>query len=385
MLWSFLYLAVWRMFQLLVLRARSTKRKELEMLVLRHELAIARRQLGRARPSAADRALLAALSRSLPRPSWSAFSVSPKTILGWHRRLVARRWTYGNRPPGRPPLDRELEALIVRLARENPRWGYQRIVGELRKLGLRASATSVRSVLKRHGIPPAPRRAGPSWRAFLRAQGASMLACDFFTVDTVGLRRLYVLFFIELHSRRVRLAGCTSNPISSWVTQQARNLAFDLADEDRPVRFLVHDRDAKFSGAFDEVFRTEPVMIIRTPVKAPNANAHAERFIRTVRSDCLDWLLILGRRQLERVLREYVDHYNRAAPAPRARTASAPGFTKGRSVSTTKSVGRSPPRPARRVDPRVRARRLMKSEFLNPTRRPGARPSMAWISTTSRG
>jgi transposase InsO family protein len=234
--------------------------------------------------------------------------------LGWHRRLVARRWTYGNRLPGRPSLDRELEALILRLARENPRWGYQRIVGELRKLGLGASATSVRSVLKRHEIPPAPRRAGPSWRAFLRAQAASMIACDFFTVDTVGLRRLYVLFFIELHSRRVRLAGCTTNPSGSWVTQQARNLAIDLGDRDRPPRFLVHDRDTKFSAAFDEVFRTEGVEIIRTPVKAPNANAHAERFIRTVRSDCLDWLLIFGRRQLERVLREYVDHYNRERP-----------------------------------------------------------------------
>src|SRR5439155_11939533 len=172
-----------------------------EILVLRYELAIARRQLARPRPSAADRALLAALSRALPRGRWSAFSVTPKTLLRWHRRLVARRWTYGNARPGRPPLDRELEALIVRLARENPRWGYQRIVGELRKLGLRASATSIRSVLKRHRIPPAPRRADPCWRAFQRAQAASMIACDFFTVDTVGLRRLYVLFFIELHCR----------------------------------------------------------------------------------------------------------------------------------------------------------------------------------------
>jgi transposase InsO family protein len=313
-LWSFFYLVFCRLFQLLVLRAHSSEHKEVEILVLRHELAIARRDLARPQPSAADWGLLAALSRALPRGRWSAFSVTPKTLLRWHRRLVARRWTYGNRLPGRPPLDRELEALIVRLARENPRWGYQRIVGELRKLGLRASATSVRSLLKRHGIPPAPRRADLSWRAFLRAQAASMIACDFFTVDTVGLRRLYVLFFIELHCRRVRLAGCTSNPNGSWVTQQARNLMIDLPDRNRPLRFLVHDRDAKFSAAFDEVFRSEGVEIIRTPVKAPNANAHAERFIRTVRSDCLDWLLIFGRRQLGRVLREYVDHYNSERP-----------------------------------------------------------------------
>jgi putative transposase len=313
-LWSFLYLAVCWLFKLLMLRARSTEGNELEILVLRHELAIARRQLARPQPSAADRVLLAALSRALPRDRWSVFSVSPKTLLRWHRRLVGRRWTYGHALPGRPPLDRELEALIMRLARENPRWGYQRIVGELRKLGLRASATSVRSVLKRHGIPPAPRRADPSWRAFLRAQAASMIACDFFTVDTVGLRRLYVLFFIELHSRRVFLAGCTPRPSGTWVAQQARNLTIDLADRDPPLRFLVHDRDAKFSAAFDEVFRTEGVEIIRTPVRAPNANAYAERFIRTLRSDCLDWLLIVGRRQLERVLHEYVDHYNCERP-----------------------------------------------------------------------
>jgi putative transposase len=243
-----------------------------------------------------------------------ASSVSPQTLLRWHRRLVARRWTYGDARPGRPPLDRELEALIVRIARENPRWGYQRIVGELRKLGLGVSATSVRSILKRRKIPPAPRRADSSWRAFMRAQASSMIACDFFTVDTVGLRRLYVLFFIELHSRGVRLTGCTPNPSGNWVTQQAQNLMIARPDQKPGPRFLVHDRDVKFSAAFDEVFRTEGVQIIRTPLRAPNANAHAERFVRTVGSECLDWLLILGRRQLEHVLREYVDHYNRERP-----------------------------------------------------------------------
>jgi hypothetical protein len=243
---------IWRVcraIQLLVLLARSNERKEIEILVLRHELAIAQRQLGRPRPNAADRALLAALSRALPRSAWSTFSVTPKTLLRWHRQLVARRWTYCHRGPGRLPLGASLQALIVRLARENPRWGYRRIVGELRKLGVRVSATAVRSVLGRHELPPAPRRAAPTWRAFLRAQAASMIACDFFTVDTVSLRRLYVLFFIELQTRRVRLAGCTSNPTGGWVTQQARNVALDLAEHgrERPVRFLIHDRDAKFS------------------------------------------------------------------------------------------------------------------------------------------
>jgi putative transposase len=300
--WSFLYRSVCGVFRLLALRLRSSGRNEVEILVLRHELAVARRQLGRSRPSAADRALLAALSRALPRSAWSAFAVSPKTLLCWHRRLVGRHWTYERRGLGRPPLDAELQSLIVRLARENPRWGYRRIVGELGKLGLRVSATSVRAVLKRSGIPPAPRRSGPSWRAFLRAQAQVVIACDFLTVDTVLLRRYYVLFFIELHTRRVHLAGATENPSGTWIAQQARN------------RVLIHDRDAKFSAAFDEVFRTEGIRVIRTPVRAPNANPHAERFVRTLREECLDWLLILGRRHLERVLREYMEHYNRERP-----------------------------------------------------------------------
>jgi putative transposase len=282
--------------------------------VLRHELAIARRQLGRPRPTAADRALLAALSNALPRSAWSAFAVGPKTLLRWHRQLVRRHWSYDRRRLGRPALDAELQSLIVRLAREKPRWGYRRIVGELRKLGLRASATSLRSVLKRHEIPPAPRRSGPSWRTLLRAQAQGVIACDFLTVDTVWLRRFYVLFFIELATRRVRLAGATEHPSGTWTTQQARNLMIDGCAREPPARLLIHDRDAKFSAAFDEVFRTEQMQVVRTPFKAPNANAHAERFVRTLREECLDWLLVVGRRHLERVLGEYVDHYNRERP-----------------------------------------------------------------------
>jgi transposase InsO family protein len=311
---SFHYRALCAVFQLLVLRLRSCERKEAEIVVLRHELAIARRQLGRPRPSAVDRALLAALSRTLPRSAWSAFAVSPKTLLRWHRRLVSRHWTYDRRGPGRPPLDAELHALIVRLARENPRWGYRRIVGELGKLGLWVSATSVRAVLKRCQIPPAPRRSGPSWRAFLRAQARGVVACDFLTVDTVWLRRFYVLFFIQLGTRRVRLAGVTEHPSGTWITQQARNLMIDSRGREHPARFLIRDRDAKFSAAFDEVFRSEGIQVIRTPFRAPNANAHAERLVRTLREECLDWLLVIGRRHLERVLREYVDHCNRERP-----------------------------------------------------------------------
>jgi transposase InsO family protein len=201
---------------------------------------------------------------------------------------------------------------VLRFARENPGWGYPRIAGELRKLGLRLSPSTVRRLLLGNGLSPAPRRAGPSWRQFLRQQAATMLACDFFTVETLSLRRFYVLFFIELESRRVHLAGCTTNPTGAWVTQQARNLSFTgLFDR---MRFLIHDRDSKLTASFDEIFRSEGIRVIHTPIQAPQANAYAERFVRTIRADCLDWLLILGRRHLERVLHIYTTHYNRERP-----------------------------------------------------------------------
>src|SRR5436309_1304406 len=208
--------------------------------------------------------------------------------------------------------DRVLRELVLRLARENPRWGYQRIVGELLKLGFRLSPSTVRRLLASAGLEPAPRRRGTSWSVFLRRQAATMLACDFFTVETLSLRRFYVLFFIELESRHVHLAGCTTNPTGAWVTQQARNLSFTGVFE--RVRFLIHDRDSKFTASFDELFHSEGIQVVPTPVRAPKANAYAERFVRTVRTECLDWLLILGRRHLESVLRTYVQHYNTERP-----------------------------------------------------------------------
>jgi len=207
-----------------------------------------------------------------------------------------------------------MRELVLRLARENPRWGYQRIAGELRGLGLTVSASMVRNLLRQAGLGPDGERAGLSWRQFLRTQAQSMLAVDFFTIETVSLRRLYVLFYIELGSRRVHLAGCTPNPDSAWVTQQARQLTWTLAEQATPLRFLIRDRDSKFTRDFDTVFRSEGVEIIRTPIRSPKANAIAERFVRTVRAECLDWLLILNCRHLERVLRVYVDHYNRQRP-----------------------------------------------------------------------
>jgi putative transposase len=167
-------------------------------------------------------------------------------------------------------------------------------------------------VLRANGLGPAPRRSGPSWSQFLRAQAKSVLSADFFTVETLWLKRLYVLFFIELSTRRVYLAGVTAHPDSAWVAQRARNLAIDGRLEN--VRFLIRDRDAKYSGPFDEVFRTEGIEVVHTPIRVPRANAFAERWVRTVRAECLDWILVLGRRHLEGILRAYVAHYNRARP-----------------------------------------------------------------------
>jgi putative transposase len=239
--------------------------------------------------------------------------VKPDTLLRWHRQLVARRWTYAHRKPGRPPLERSLRELILRLARENPHWGYKRIVGELKAVGASVSATSVRKLLIEAGLQPAPERMRSSWRGFLRAQAASVLACDFLTVETAFLQRIYVLFFISLATRRIEYLACTSSPDGRWVAQQARNLVIHFGDE-QPFRFLIHDRDAKFSHAFDEVFSSEGIKVIRTPIQAPNANAYAERWIRTLRADCLDRILILGRRHLEHVLRIYRRHYNEHRP-----------------------------------------------------------------------
>jgi putative transposase len=307
-------LTLCRSMQLLALLARRDAAKELEILVLRHQLAVLHRQTPHPRLEPADRALLAAISRVLPRARWSCFIVTPQTLLRWHRRMVARAWTYPHRGPGRPPLAEDVQQLIVRLARENPRWGYQRIKGELLRLNVQVSATAIRTTLRRHGLDPAPRRAITTWRSFLRDQAAGIVACDFFTVESIWLRRLYVLFFIELDTRRVHVAGVTANPDGAWVTQQARNLLLVLGERGRRVRFLLRDRDTKFCRSFDDVFRSEGAEVLLTPVQAPNANAYAERWVRTVRAECLDWLLIVGRGHLDRVLRVYVEHYNQHRP-----------------------------------------------------------------------
>ena len=239
--------------------------------------------------------------------------MSPQTLLRWHRELVRRKWTFRRRSRGgRPPISEDVRVLILRMGRENPRWGCIRIRGELAKLGIRVSATKIRTVLRANGLGPAPRRDGPSWSPFLRSQAGAILAVDFFTVETVWLRTLYVLFAIRIATRRVHVLGVTRNPDSAWVTQQARNLA--VGERLRGVHFVIRDRDTKFSGPFDEVFRSEGARIIKTPVRAPRANAYAERWVRTAREECLDWILVLSCRHLERVLRTCEANYNQARP-----------------------------------------------------------------------
>lgn len=310
---------------LLAVVRRSDHAKDLEILALRQQLHILQRTQRPVHPTRGEKLLLAVVAGKLKALAtrggqpWTHSMVlfTPATVLRWHRDLVRHKWTLTDRAwRGRPGISAEIDELSVRLARENPCWGYKRIHGELCKLGYAISASSVRAILARHHIPPAPERAHRSstWRTFLAHHAHEMLACDFFTIETVCLRTVYVLFFIELGSRRVHLAGCTAHPTAAWVTQQARNLVWSVQDGTVPVRFLLHDRDTKFSAAFDRVFTAEDVEIVRTPYRAPNANAIAERWIRSARVECLDHLLLLGERHARRVLREYVAYYNERRP-----------------------------------------------------------------------
>ena len=311
---SLLYRLFRRVLEVVRVHWSDTAAKDAEIVVWRHQLAVLRRQVTRPRFTWSDRALIALLARLVPRELWGSFLVTPQTILGWHRALVRRRWTYPHRRPGRPALPKQTVELICRLARENPRWGYLRIVGELKKLGITVSKTSVAMVLRRHGLPPAPRREGPTWSEFLSAQAKGIIATDFFHVDTVLLRRYYVPFVIELERRVVHVLGVTTNPNGPWVTQVARNFAADLEDAGRHFRFLIRDRDTKFTASFDAVSASIGIKTIRTPVRSPRANAFAERFVRTIRQECLDHLLVVSRRHFQSVLDEYVRHYNEARP-----------------------------------------------------------------------
>jgi transposase len=311
---SFLFIAFFRILQLVRLSRGEQEDLTIEIVMLRHEVAVLRRQVARPALQPADRAVLAGLSRLLSIARRGRVFVQPETLLRWHRELMRREWTYSHRRRGRPAIPADTVSLVLRLARENPTWGYRRIHGELATMGVVLAPSSVWAILKRRGIDPAPRRSGPTWREFLHAQAKGLIACDFFSVDTVLLRRLYVLFFIEHGTRLVRIAGVTADPVAGWVTQQARNLCYELTERTTPVKFLIRDRDTKFTSSFDAVFAADGIRIIKTPIMAPRANAVCERFVGTIRRECLDRFLILGRRHLEAVLAEYVDHYNGHRP-----------------------------------------------------------------------
>lgn len=301
---------------LLSLLVRTDREKDLKILLLRKPLRILQRT--RARPprlswweklpqAVLTMKLIQEATNARTRLSQSLFLFTPETVLRWHRDLVQRKWTFQHRPAaGRPRIAEELEALSVCLARENPRWGYSKIEGELLKLGYNIGRSTIRAVLKRYQIPASPSRTkkSSSWRSFLRQHQQQLLACDFFTVETLCLQTLYVLFFIELGTRRVHLAGCTAKPTAQWVTQQARQLLWKLQEKGCDMRFLLHDRDAKFPMAFDIVFASEGLKVILTPYQAPNANAYAERWVRSVREECLDHILIINERHMTQVLTE---------------------------------------------------------------------------------
>ena len=316
MLLKIVYLLTCRVLSLAVLVFRGDLAKDAELLVLRHENAVLRRHAGRVRYEPADRAWFAALARLVPRRRWAeVFPVTPATLLAWHRRLAARKYdTSNSRKPGRPPTNPGIARLVVRLAKENPLWGHRRIHGELAKLGVMVAPSTVWEILHAAGIDPAPRRSGPGWRQFLHAQAAGIVAVDFLHVDTVLLRRLHVLVFIEHGTRRMHIGGVTANPTGEWTVQQARNLALGLGERLEDVKFLLRDRGSNFTASFNAVFQAAGARILRTAVQAPRMNAFCERLVGTLRRELLDRVLILGEAHLRTVLTEYQVHYNTARP-----------------------------------------------------------------------
>jgi putative transposase len=325
MVWSALAHLFTVLLTLIGSRRHSDQEKDLEILILRHQLnLLVRKQKNPIQATRAEKLTLAVLVTTLKartgQPVRQMVNLirlfQPETVLKWHRELVRHKWTYTRQKKGgRPRIEPKVEDLIIRLARENSRWSYGKIQGELLKLGIKVPQSTIRNVLARKGIEPIPVRAGSvGWKHLMTHYKEQILACDFFTLETIGLQTLYVFFFIELGSRRVHLAGITDQPTPSWVTQQARQFTWILPEHQTPFRFLIRDRDSKYAETFDPVFQADGIDIIQTPFRAPNANAVAERWVRTVRAECLDHLLVFNRAHLRRVLTEYVGYYNARRP-----------------------------------------------------------------------
>jgi putative transposase len=314
------YLAVTNLFALLRLLPVSDRDKDIEILALRHQIMVLERQLGGTRPrfSPANRAFLAALLHRLPRDVLGRFRllIRPDTVLRWHRDLMARRHAARSRPgrPDRPRTVRSIRQLVLRLAEENPCWGYRRIHGELLVLGIKVAASTVWEILQQAGIDPAPERTSTTWASFLRSQAGALLACDFFETVTLTGARLYVLAVIEHATRRIRILGATCHPTASWVAQAARNLVMDLEDAGSRARFLIRDRDGKFPGVFDAVLNDAGIEIVLSGVQMPRMNAICERWVLTCRRELLDRTLIWNQRHLLHALREFEQFYNAHRP-----------------------------------------------------------------------
>ncbi len=349
MIISVAYLLVRCLLGCLTVLSQGQVSKDAEILVLRHENAVLRRQVGRVRYQPADRLWLAALSRLVPRRRWGElFPVTPATLLAWHRRLVARKWDYtSRRRPGRPSTAVAIRKLVIRIATENPTWGHRRVQGELIRLGHQIAASTVWQILHDAGIDPAPRRTGPTWKQFLTAQARGIIAVDFVHVDTVLLRRVYALVVIEHGTRRAHLAGVTAYPDGAWTTQAARNLLMDLGQRAASVKFLIRDRASQFTSSFDAVLTAEGARILASPPQAPKANAICERFIGTLRREVLDRLLIVNEQHLSQVLTEYLRHYNTARPH------------RALGQLTPAQAGTCPPEPVNLAEHRIRRKQVL--------------------------
>ncbi len=308
-----LYLIMVQVFGWLLLLGRSQASKDAEILVLRHEVTVLRRQVARPKPDWADRAVLAALARLLPAVLRCHRLVTPGTLLAWHRRLITQKWSYPNQS-GRPRTSQQIRDLALRLAQENPAWGYRRAHGEPSRLGHQISEATVRRILRTRRRRPPPRNVGTSWRAFLRTQAHGLLACDFFHVDTIFLKRLHVLFVMEVSTRHVHVLGVTAHPDSSWTAQQARNLLMDLGEQTHRVKFMIRDRGSNFTAALDAILADAGIRTVLCSVRAPRRNAITERRIGGCRRGLLDRTLAWNQAHLRQILRQYETHHNQHRP-----------------------------------------------------------------------